>query len=1026
MKHRPTRTLSLLLGMLVLISSCKLINPVDLEEEYEKGMKFHQSYDWQNAYASLNQLTQNPDLIASDTLIQTHLTLAMQFSCLDDSNSTMHHLNTISALATDSLSDNFLLAQTLKAYYQLRFERYYPQEIIEALRKSISNQSAVAADFRTYELLSKLQFEHPLETDFFSFIAQNPNPKSAELHFELASQFISYHLQRLEFIEANRLIDYLEKNTLFSGKRFQLLLPLLQLNVFSAQQNIHLADSIIASYSPEKAELLIGDDKRLFEKVRLQYAISRTNDLLAKPLADSLINYYLSRKQWSLYFALQSEYSKLLKATGQFPRMMEMVESLKEIASTIDYPLGLNQTEFLESSYLSAIDKTDQAILHLDSLIQQMTDPTLSFKKAHYEIVLLNYYLNLRQTDKALNLCEKLREQEELTSINFFHYYLNIYSARIKFQQGHYSEAHRIYAQSLRDAQRTHNLRAEGSLAINLGVLENSLFGIDSLIARLTAVDRLVRITKDYDAISEGWFYAGYFYQQIDSLNAANRAYYKSASYKAEIMETAGTEARKDYLEKEIGLYFSILRNYFVQNDLEACFNTTETIRSRWLVEEVSKRNEIINIPEIAEVQQKLKPEESMISYTNVMDFYLMTIYIDSDTAFMQRLEFKELILNLHDYPLVHGQILKKLESPLDSAYLALGQEQAKANFELQHRIYRLLIDEYRSLLQKPLPSKTELELLDAFAQAHYELHLGHLSDFIKSKTSLIVIPSGYMGYLPFETFRNNKHYLIEDYSVRYSPSVSVWQFMSDRNYPAEREEILAFGNADYEQANRVQANTKPRNLREINRGAPPDSIKTIIASLQLPNLDGSKAELKAIKESFNRAKIYSGSKVEESTVKKLNELGILSNYKILHLSTHGIFVPYRTDLSSLIFPIHNEKEEDGLLNVSEIANLKLQSDLAVLSACETGLGDAYSGEGIAGIAQAFLIAGSKNVAISLWSVSDRSTADFFEHLYGLDSFQKGNFALALQETKKHFLRGTTNETNPMPFHWAPFILHGN
>ena len=66
----------------------------------------------------------------------------------------------------------------------------------------------------------------------------------------------------------------------------------------------------------------------------------------------------------------------------------------------------------------------------------------------------------------------------------------------------------------------------------------------------------------------------------------------------------------------------------------------------------------------------------------------------------------------------------------------------------------------------------------------------------------------------------------------------------------------------------------------------------------------------------------------------------------------------------------------DGFLRLDEVTRLRLNADLVVLSACRTGQGRLYSGEGVTGLARAFLYAGSRGVVSSLWSVDDRETAD--------------------------------------------------
>jgi CHAT domain-containing protein len=117
----------------------------------------------------------------------------------------------------------------------------------------------------------------------------------------------------------------------------------------------------------------------------------------------------------------------------------------------------------------------------------------------------------------------------------------------------------------------------------------------------------------------------------------------------------------------------------------------------------------------------------------------------------------------------------------------------------------------------------------------------------------------------------------------------------------------------------------------------------------------------------------------------------------------------------------NNQDSEDGLLQSYEIASLDINTDLTVLSACNTGLGKLYSGEGMIGLNQAFFIAGSKSLCLTLWSISDASTSLFMNYFYK---------NLSTEMTKREALRQAklslmNNEKYSSPYYWAPYILSG-
>lgn len=210
------------------------------------------------------------------------------------------------------------------------------------------------------------------------------------------------------------------------------------------------------------------------------------------------------------------------------------------------------------------------------------------------------------------------------------------------------------------------------------------------------------------------------------------------------------------------------------------------------------------------------------------------------------------------------------------------------------------------------------------------------------------------------------------------------------------------------------------------------------------------------------------GAEVSEWRIKKL--LGEAPSPKILHLATHGFFLPLQSGEATTESPRNlfesgsillkqkignftqgrvehiewstsnpllrsclalagaNEKitrgTDDGFLTALDIAGFSLsQTELVVLSACQTGVGDIQNGEGVWGLRRAFELAGAQTLVVSLWEVDDRGTQELMEVFY--DELLKGNTrAQALREAKL-WLRRRPGRTSH-PFYWGAFICQGN
>ena len=172
---------------------------------------------------------------------------------------------------------------------------------------------------------------------------------------------------------------------------------------------------------------------------------------------------------------------------------------------------------------------------------------------------------------------------------------------------------------------------------------------------------------------------------------------------------------------------------------------------------------------------------------------------------------------------------------------------------------------------------------------------------------------------------------------------------------------------------------------------------------------------------------------------------------KILHLSTHGYFlkdqdvrhqqkIGFISDEEDKIvdFSIENpmlrsgivlagvnaslkEGKDEGMVSADKILGLNLKgTDLVVLSACETGVGDVKRGEGVFGLKRSFILSGAKTVVMSLWSVPSKETAELMTDFYTLMAMGKPK-ADALREARLNLMKKKSN-----PFYWGAFVMVGN
>jgi CHAT domain-containing protein len=313
------------------------------------------------------------------------------------------------------------------------------------------------------------------------------------------------------------------------------------------------------------------------------------------------------------------------------------------------------------------------------------------------------------------------------------------------------------------------------------------------------------------------------------------------------------------------------------------------------------------------------------------------------------------------------------------------------------------------------------------FAGQSHELYkrlINPLADLIDKK-NLLIIPDGILHYLPFESLvtrsvkgtgsvRYHKlPYLIEKHIINYAPSAGYLKLQNSKSIQANSKKIAAFAP--------VFSNITPSTKRTLypdykrNLNALPLSKKEVKEVGKL--FDSESGFWSFLSPSREQADIFVGDTATEAAFKKLP----LEKYQYIHLATHAFTSEKEPYQSGILFSASNKSQEDGTLHAAEIYNLQLNAELITLSACNTGIGTLARGEGMISLSRAFQYAGAQNLLVSLWSVSDRSTADLIINFY--NQIKEGkSMPAALQKSK---LKLISDGTYAHPKYWAPFIFIG-
>lgn len=283
------------------------------------------------------------------------------------------------------------------------------------------------------------------------------------------------------------------------------------------------------------------------------------------------------------------------------------------------------------------------------------------------------------------------------------------------------------------------------------------------------------------------------------------------------------------------------------------------------------------------------------------------------------------------------------------------------------------------------------------FQQLH-NLLIKPIADLLPTNPNqhVIFIPQDSLFLVPFPALQDtNGKYLIEKHTILTAPAIQVLdlthrQRERGRVGEGERGGILIVGNP-----------TMPS--VPFAPGEKPQ---------QLDSLPGAETEAKAIASLFNTKAIIGNQATKTAIVQKMTKA------RIVHLATHGLLDDYKQLGVPGAIALAPSGNDNGLLTAYEILDLKLNAELVVLSACDTGRGR-ITGDGVIGLSRSLITAGVPSVMVSLWKVPDEPTASLMSEFYK-NIQHNSDKATALRQAML-----TTMKQNPQPLDWAAFTLIG-
>ena len=455
--------------------------------------------------------------------------------------------------------------------------------------------------------------------------------------------------------------------------------------------------------------------------------------------------------------------------------------------------------------------------------------------------------------------------------------------------------------------------------------------------------------------------------------------------------------------ETQASSYRLLQQALIAQNRTTEALLVAEGGRDKAFIELLAQRQQLSSAPappSIAQIQQIAKQQHAtLVEYSIAFDnLYIWVIKPTTEVTF-HKVDIKK--TNLGD---------AAEDTRVAASNVAEGRGVA-------HDVITSLVGKTRSTLKTTIDSASSS---DTTAKVHslscrgnnclqqmYQLLIQPIAKELPNNPDdqVIFIPHESLFLVPFAALQDENHkFLVENHTISIAPSIQVLELIHQNKLKLQSQQSASQNSVvGVNRSALVVGNpTMPQVATKI--GEPPQ---------QLPALPGAQREAQSIAQVL-KTQPLTGEQATLVAVKKLMERA-----RIIHLATHGLLDNLAEAGIPGVVALAPSKGDDGLLSANEVLDLKLNAELVVLSACDTGRGR-ITGDGVIGFPRALIAAGVPSIIVSLWQVSDQDSTVFL-----MPEFYR---QLKNNPDKAHALRQAmlaTMKKYPNPSDWAAFIFIG-
>lgn len=699
-------------------------------------------------------------------------------------------------------------------------------------------------------------------------------------------------------------------------------------------------------------------------------------------------------------------FADICHALGESGKAVDLYQEAIEILNSIPGSSDYNKL-ILMNNHIMALESIDEANINdveeLYNLLLEVKELVYGTGNMSYAVSLANFalfYAKTKQFDKAsdlylkaIDICKNHSEVDRLTYSKFIFTY-----ATTRYFMGDYETTYKYYQECFE-------------------IIKNDL------------VKKFLFLSEEERAL---------YYNTVEHFFST----FQSFSYTREnVVDSKSDYSTTDFAYNTELLNKSILLNTANKIRYSILNSDDEALKGIW--------------SNLLEIKMLLAKEEFQKEIDDESRAYLELQITEMERAILAgSKDYRDLYADF-------GYTWENIKEVLESSEAAIEIVKVNSNDFIKEEVYFALVlrNDFTAPQQVKLGTEEELKVILQNKENGKELYKKvwvPLETYLKGVTTVYIAPTGIFHTVPFAAIKKENKYLIDDYIIcNVLSTKDIFRIKENKKGEEYQRHIALFGGVDFdllpEELSSMEDSVNNEGLLNLTR-----SMLDYMESDRgqgFRYLPGSKTEVEQIKQYLTELNwkvfLYIGKEATEARFKSFSSF---DSPEVLHVSTHGFYFPliknehqdkrltdasdftiYRVSdnplmRSGLAFSGANyvwrgkdleSDREDEILTAYEISNMNLtNTELVVLSACKTGLGDIVGAEGVYGLQRAFRLAGVESMIVTLWNIQDKETVQLMSEFY--KQWTKGNSLKAAFSKAQKMMRHKYPDN---PTLWAGFVL---